>query len=115
MADPTKEGTLVQSMVRGNNQFDGPESLQLAPDEHERQDGQAVEQQAHQRPWGGLRPSPEPFSERTTVEQRMGRCQEMTRTLPVFSGTLGFQRLFMALGNSNAPDSQQRCTKEQEK
>src|SRR5262249_25715212 len=38
-----------------------------------------------------------------------------TRTLPVFSGTLGFQRLFMALGNSNAPDSQQRCTKEQEK
>src|SRR5438093_679803 len=113
MPDPTKERTLVQVMVRGNEQFDGPETLQLAPDEHERQDGQAVEQQAYQRPWGGLRPSPEPFNEGTTVEQRMGRCQEMTRTPPVFSGTSGFQRLFVPHGHRDASDPQQQRTNEQ--
>ena len=83
-------------MVRGNEQFDGPESLQRAPDEHERQDGHGVEQQAHRRPRCGLRASPEPFEECPTVEQGMGRRQEMTRAPPIFSGTLGFQHFFIA-------------------
>ena len=94
MADPPKEHTLVQDMVRGNKQFDGPEAVQCAPDEHKREDGQAVEKEAHRRPGRGLRAPPEPFGECPEIEQGMRQRQETTRPLPIFACPLGFQRLF---------------------
>ncbi len=97
MTDPTKERTLVQSMVRGDDQFHGPESVQRSPDEQESHDEHAVEQQAHRRPSRGLRASPEPFCECTSVEQGMGRRQETTRATTIFDGIMGFQRLFIPL------------------
>ena len=98
MTDPPKEGTLIQDMVRSNEQFDRPQAVQGAPDEHKREDGQAVEEEAHRRPGRRLRAPPESFREGPEIEQGMRQRQELTGTLPIFACSLGFQRLFIPNG-----------------